>query len=86
VCRYHPDGGPGYQANIYVISGAKDLGNNQVLLSARFNNTTDEEIVISIIASKEHAVSTKVTNGTYLVQNGVVVQFGVATPALAHCP
>jgi hypothetical protein len=80
------DLGPGNKPNIYLITGAKNLGNNQVSMSVRFNNSTDEEIVISIIAGKERTVSTKLSDGTFLVQNGIVVRSGVMTPALTHCP
>ena len=81
----HADLGPGYKPNIYLITGAKNLGNNQVSMSVRFNNTTDEEIVVSIIAGKKRTVSTKLSDGTFLVQNGIVVHSGVATPALTQC-
>jgi hypothetical protein len=84
--EWRTDQGPGYKSNIYVISGAKNLGNNQIAMSVRFNDTTDEEIVVSIIASKKHTISTKLPNGTYLVQNGTVVRSGVTTPTLTHCP
>lgn len=82
----HSDLGPGYKQNIYIISGAKNLGNNQVALNILLNGTTDEEIVVSLAGGKARTMSTKLMqDGTYLVQNGVVPRSGVATPLLTHC-
>jgi hypothetical protein len=80
------DLGPGYKENVYIISAAKNLGNNQVSMNVLFNGTTDEEIVVSVIGGKEHTISTKLLqDGTYLVQNGVIPRSGVATPTLSRC-
>lgn len=82
----HADLGPGYKQNIYIISGAKSLGNNQISLNVLFNGTTDEEIVVSMIGGKERTMSTKMLqDGTYLVQNGVIPRTGAATPTFTHC-
>ena len=79
------DYGPKYLPQIYAISQAKNLGNNQIWMSTRYNNTSDEERVISIIAGKMRRVSVKELNGTYLIQNGTFVNSGGATPAFTHC-
>jgi hypothetical protein len=84
--RFTESFGKEYDPNVYVVLDAKRVNSSTFILRIELNGATRQDLTMVREPGRVRTVANqRVTDGSFVVKDGMVVANGNATPWMVHC-